>query len=489
VARTSHRPGCARGRAPALDPHKHVVLTGAKAGIGSAWSAMANNRRFASAAIRGTKMSALFNLKMLGSAALALGILTVSLWPERASANIVFDFSGTCNIAGCPDLTSTASGVLTLTDAYVYGTNITGATFISFSYSSGDLSFDITSGDSPSLEGGLNSDGSFNAAEAILVESIAASTLFFAEPGRFTADDEGSGEPGGEAGNVFSFTNVTPAPGVPEASTWAMLLIGFAGLGCARYRASRKSAAVAARSAFLQARRQLSRAAVSRSRNPVYRRDGSAIRSARKIEGQTMTIRATYLATAAILALGAFAAPSAQAGYVVTLEEVGSNVVARGRGPIDLTGLTLAGSDEDEFPQMVPSASLIVTGKTGFVGIDAYAGTSGPLSFGSGSETIASSGRGDLVGISSASGDLAVPSGYVSGRPLADTSTYDGATFASLGVTPGVYKWAWGAGANQNFTLDIEAVPEPSTWAMTLIGFAGLGYAAVRKGAVRAISA
>jgi hypothetical protein len=34
------------------------------------------------------------------------------------------------------------------------------------------------------------------------------------------------------------------------------------------------------------------------------------------------------------------------------------------------------------------------------------------------------------------------------------------------------------------------AVPEPSTWAMMLIGFAGLGYAAVRRnGAVRLISA
>jgi hypothetical protein len=35
-------------------------------------------------------MSALFNLKLLGSAALALGISTVALWPETASANIVF---------------------------------------------------------------------------------------------------------------------------------------------------------------------------------------------------------------------------------------------------------------------------------------------------------------------------------------------------------------------------------------------------------------
>jgi hypothetical protein len=33
---------------------------------------------------------------------------------------------------------------------------------------------------------------------------------------------------------------------VPEPSTWAMMLIGFSGLGYAGYRASRKSAAVAA---------------------------------------------------------------------------------------------------------------------------------------------------------------------------------------------------------------------------------------------------
>jgi hypothetical protein len=36
-------------------------------------------------------------------------------------------------------------------------------------------------------------------------------------------------------------------------------------------------------------------------------------------------------------------APPAKAGYVVTLEQVGSNVVATGSGPIDLTGLTLGG--------------------------------------------------------------------------------------------------------------------------------------------------
>ena len=32
-----------------------------------------------------------------------------------------------------------------------------------------------------------------------------------------------------------------PPPGVPEVSTWAMLLVGFAGLGLAGYRQSRKA--------------------------------------------------------------------------------------------------------------------------------------------------------------------------------------------------------------------------------------------------------
>ena len=61
-------------------------------------------------------------------------------------------------------------------------------------------------------------------------------------------------------------------------------------------------------------------------------------------------------------------------------------------------------------------------------------------------------------------------------------------------MTTGVYKWTWGTGANQNFTLYIgvtppPAVPEPSTWAMMGLGFAGiraLAYRARRKATVAA---
>jgi PEP-CTERM motif len=52
----------------------------------------------------------------------------------------------------------------------------------------------------------------------------------------------------------------------------------------------------------------------------------------------------------------------------------------------------------------------------------------------------------------------------------------------SLGVTPGVYTWTWGSGAEaDSFTLIAGNVPEPSTWAMMLLGFAGLGYAGYRR--------
>ena len=75
-----------------------------------------------------------------------------------------------------------------------------------------------------------------------------------------------------------------------------------------------------------------------------------------------------------------------------------------------------------------------------------------------------------------------MPVGYLSGGPLSDASTYDNATFASLGVTPGTYEWTWGSGANQNFTFQIgptAAVPEPSS--LLLLGGVLAGLLVVRS--------
>ena len=60
---------------------------------------------------------------------------------------------------------------------------------------------------------------------------------------------------------------------------------------------------------------------------------------------------------------------------------------------------------------------------------------------------------------------------------LSSTATWDDTTFSKLGVTPGTYQWTLGSGEDEIFfTLNIGGVvPEPSIWAMMLLGFAALG--------------
>jgi hypothetical protein len=164
------------------------------------------------------------------------------------------------------------------------------------------------------------------------------------------------------------------------------------------------------------------------------------------------------------------------------LQQVGSNVVATGNGAIDLTGLS-GPTTNPQGPEgyISPSVTFITTGAGGVLA-DVYAAAtfSGPTSFGTGFFMFASSGSGDYVGINGP-GNLfhlvLVPMGYVSGNALSDSSTYNGATFTTLGITPGTYTWTWGTGANQNFTLDAIATGVPdsgSTFGLFLLSFAAL---------------
>ena len=163
--------------------------------------------------------------------------------------------------------------------------------------------------------------------------------------------------------------------------------------------------------------------------------------------------------------------------YTVRLQQIGANVVANGSGAINLTGLNFLSSSA-AFPNLLPAGALIVTGPTTFSAVDVYLGLTGPTSFGSGFTTFANSGSGDTVGVLSFL--LLVPQGYVSGTALSDSATYNNATFASLGLTPGTYVWTWGDGANQRFTLRIGAVPDGGS-TVSLLGCALLGLAALRR--------
>jgi hypothetical protein len=90
------------------------------------------------------------------------------------------------------------------------------------------------------LQGGLNSDGSINAAGVLHVQSSGAvfetrpPTIFAAATGSVITADFGT---------AISFTNVTSA--VPEPSTWAMLIAGFGFLGFVGYRKTRSDNALA----------------------------------------------------------------------------------------------------------------------------------------------------------------------------------------------------------------------------------------------------
>jgi hypothetical protein len=187
-----------------------------------------------------------------------------------------------------------------------------------------------------------------------------------------------------------------------------------------------------------------------------------------------------------LLVLTAVAALSvaypARATFIVTIDQVGANVVATGSGTIDLTAL---------MPQI--GFSLVSAGMTpnaGVVGLadghgDLFTGVSGPH-FGSGGTTFASFNSGDVVAIEGGvfgTGFLSVPLGYLSGDPLSATSTYSNATFASLGITPGTYIYTWGTGADADrFTLLIggPGVPDGGS-TVSLLGCALLGLAALRR--------
>jgi len=204
---------------------------------------------------------------------------------------------------------------------------------------------------------------------------------------------------------------------------------------------------------------------------------------------------AAALGAAMLIGFG-LCAPPAKAAYTITIEQVGSDVTASGAGSINYTALAPFG-DEVDTPLIDASGGAIIIGPTTPTNDTYYSGVTGPaIAFGTGGEFFPNSGGGAIVGLGAqavppSTGVVAVPQGYVSGAPLGtSTATWTGATLSSLGLTPGTYVWSWGSGATADtFTIDIAAgsfrspppIPEPATWAMMLLGLAGLALVRTRR--------
>ncbi len=181
-------------------------------------------------------------------------------------------------------------------------------------------------------------------------------------------------------------------------------------------------------------------------------------------------------------------------GATIDIKQVGANVVMTGSGAIDLSGLTLFTSGPLGTNGIIwPDAAEIITGGTG--GVDLYTGASGPTSIGPGTETIADSVSGaDQFGVGHSTGTffIFVPEGYVTDTALSSTSTFDNTTLAMLGLTPGTYTYTWApapGASDGSLTVDVSStVPEPSTWALMALGFAGIGLLAYRKRGTLAVA-
>ena len=170
-------------------------------------------------------------------------------------------------------------------------------------------------------------------------------------------------------------------------------------------------------------------------------------------------------------------------GFTITMQQVGSDVVANGTGAINLTGLTSVGGAQFQVIGIQAEGGFIVTGTSSALLSD-YFGFTGPTNFGRGNFFVADTGSGDPSGIGGRDGSIFLPAGYPSGDPLTNSITFNNATFASLGVRQGTYVWSWGTGLpNQNFTLIIgSGVPTPDGGTtVSLLGCALLGLAALRR--------
>lgn len=154
----------------------------------------------------------------------------------------------------------------------------------------------------------------------------------------------------------------------------------------------------------------------------------------------------------------------AHGAAVITISEQGPNVVVVGTGSFYTEGLSFLYTADPMSGQIQADVAHVIVGEAAITRADTYNVDfmTGPFLIGSGTNFyIADLSSGDCFGLF-AGFYLTVPTGYVSGDPLASSSTFLGHNLQSLGLSKGSYFWSWGTGVNAD-SLTLNIVPESSS--------------------------
>lgn len=150
---------------------------------------------------------------------------------------------------------------------------------------------------------------------------------------------------------------------------------------------------------------------------------------------------------------------------IISVLEVGADVVVSGSGSVNLTSLTLTSSGAPLGALanlMNPNDGVVVSSGSTSDNSDTYSGFTPTTGFGTNVNSGAASSIGDLFGISTQTNDIYLPTGYSSGSPLDGSMTFTSETLTSLGLVNGsTYQYDWGTGGTADYIL--IQVGEPVT--------------------------
>ena len=185
-------------------------------------------------------------------------------------------------------------------------------------------------------------------------------------------------------------------------------------------------------------------------------------------------------------AIATFGPPvmTANAAVIVTVQEVGQNVVFESTGSLDVTGLAATGRQNTI--GFVRGTEGFVFGPTfGDIQVDTYVATSVPAAFGATEFSrpdsfVATSPPDSAFGALIGPPSIRLPVGYTSGTPLIFEMVFFDQSLMTMELTPGTYVWT--LENDDTVTLQISGPAEvtaPPT--LPLLGAAVLGLGLIRR--------